>query len=66
MEELTICLMRIRKRQRLINRNQIKNIMIKEELNTDEGNGRASLSVNFQSGKIQYKTSGLSDEDEEE
>ena len=49
-----------------INRSQIKNIMIKEELNTDEGSGKASLTVNFQSGKIQYKTSRLSDEDEEE
>ena len=49
-----------------INRSQIKNIMIKEELSTDEGSGKASLTVNFQSGKIQYKTSRLSDEDEEE
>lgn len=45
-------------------REDIETIVIEEEIKTDEGNGDASLKLNLSKGRVQYKTSGLVDEEE--
>ena len=48
-----------------LKREKIKSIKIKEKIDTDEGGGNATLSINMKSGRVGYKSTGIVDEEEE-
>ena len=48
-----------------LKREQIRSIKIKEQIDTDEGSGNATLSINLISGRVGYKSTGIGNEEEE-
>ena len=48
-----------------LKREKIKSIKIKEQIDTDEGGGNATLSINMISGRVNYESTGIGDEEEE-